>query len=338
MQIESFSDEQMAGQRLMVGFDGTDLNSDLKFLIDTIKVGGIILFSRNLSDPDQIRQLCASVQKYALSRQQPPLLIAIDQEGGQVARLKEPFTQFPGNPHLEGEEDAVRFAKVTAFELAEIGVNMNMAPVMDVAAEEIQLVMADRVFGYDPGWVSTMGTLVIDHMQQGGIMAVAKHFPGIGRTTLDSHIEMPRLNIDLAALESSDLVPFEAAVKHQVAGIMLSHALYVQIDSEWPASLSPRIAKDLLRDQIGFEGIVLTDDLDMGAMIGNYDIKVMMKQILSADIDIALICHRSPKIEGAFEEILKIISDSTEAKEKAASSLERIIRLKKKYKLSAHHL
>jgi len=161
---------------------------------------------------------------------------------------------------------------------------------------------------------------------------------GIGRTTLDSHIEMPRLNIDLAALESSDLLPFEAAVKHQVAGIMLSHVLYVQIDSEWPASLSPRIAKDLLRDQIGFEGIVLTDDLDMGAMIGNYDIKVMMKQILSADIDIALICHRSPKIEGAFEEILKITSDSTEAKEKAASSLERIIRLKKKYKLSAHYL
>jgi len=140
---------------------------------------------------------------------------------------------------------------------------------------------------------------------------------------------LPRLNIDLAALESSDLVPFEAAAKHQVAGIMLSHVLYVQIDSEWPASLSPRIAKDLLRDQIGFEGIVLTDDLDMGAMIGNYDIKVMMKQVLSADIDIALICHRSPKIEGAFEEILRIISDSTEAKEKG---------LKKKYKLSAHHL
>jgi beta-N-acetylhexosaminidase len=301
-------------------------------------VGGIILFSRNLTDPNQIRQLCASVQKYALSRQQPPLLIAIDQEGGQVARLKEPFTQFPGNPYMEGEEDAVRFARVTAVELAEIGVNMNMAPVMDVATEEIEFVMADRVFGHDPSWVSTMGTVVIDHMQQDGIMAVAKHFPGIGRTTLDSHIEMPRLNIDLATLESSDLVPFEAAVKHQVAGIMLSHVLYVQIDSEWPASLSPTIAKDLLRDQIGFEGVVLTDDLDMGAMIGNYDIKVMMKQILSADIDIALICHRSPKIEGAFEEILRTISDSTEAKLKAASSLERIIRLKKKYKLSAHHL
>jgi beta-N-acetylhexosaminidase len=338
MQIESFSNEQMAGQRLMVGFDGTDLNADLKFLIDTIKVGGIILFSRNLVDPAQIRQLCKSVQEYAESKQQPPLLIAIDQEGGQVARLKEPFTQFPGNPHLEGEEDAARFARITAFELAEIGVNMNMAPVMDVATEEIEFVMADRVFGHDPDWVSTMGTVVIDHMQKGGIMAVAKHFPGIGRTNLDSHIEMPQLNIDLATLESSDLVPFEAAVKHKVAGIMLSHVLYVQIDSEWPASLSPTIAKDLLRDQIGFDGIVLTDDLDMGAMIGNYDIKVMMKQILSADIDITLICHRSPKIERAFEEILKAISYSAEAKAKAVSNLERIIRLKKKYKLSAHHL
>ena len=152
MDITKFSDEQIAGQRLMIGFDGTALNTDLMYLIDTIKVGGIILFSRNLSTPAQIKNLCASVQEYAMACGQPPLLIAIDQEGGQVARLKEPFTQFPGNPHMHGEEDAESFARITSVELKRIGVNMNMAPVLDVAIKGTGSVMVERAFGDNPGW------------------------------------------------------------------------------------------------------------------------------------------------------------------------------------------
>ena len=150
MNIATFTPEQSAGQRLMVGFDGTELNAELKFHIKTLKVGGIILFSRNLIDPGQIKDLCFSMQSYVRSCGQPPLLIAIDQEGGQVARLKEPFTQFPGNSKMKGPEDAVFFAKTTAKELSEVGINMNMAPVLDVAPEGINSVMADRAFGSDP--------------------------------------------------------------------------------------------------------------------------------------------------------------------------------------------
>ncbi|MCP4352099.1 MAG: beta-N-acetylhexosaminidase [Desulfobacterales bacterium] len=327
----NFSDEQTAGQRLMAGFDGTDLNKDLMYLIDTLKIGGIILFSRNLLNPNQIKQLCSSVQEYAVSCGQPRLFIAIDQEGGQVARLKEPFTQFPGNPKMKDEADAIYFARKTAAELTELGINMNMAPVMDVAPDNIQSVMAERVFGHDPARVSDMGAKVIENLQNNGIIASAKHFPGIGRTTLDSHYEMPYLDADMADLENFDLIPFQAAINHGVDTIMLSHILYNKIDPKWPASMSVRIAKELLRDNMGFDGIVITDDLDMGAIKKHYDIKTIIRQILLADIDITLICHKGPDIENAFNEILKGIRDSEEMRARSLKSVKRILELKRAY-------
>ena len=331
MDIISFSPEQSAGQRLMVGFDGTELNAELKFLIDTLKVGGIILFSRNLIDPEQIKNLCVSIQSYARSCDQPPLLIAIDQEGGQVARLKEPFTQFPGNSKMKGPDDAVFFARTTATELLEVGINMNMAPVLDVAPEGINSIMAERAFGPDPGWVSEQGRVVIEHLQAENIMAVAKHFPGIGRTVLDSHFELPDLDIDVDAMQGFDLFPFKTAISHDVAGIMLSHIRYTRIDPDWPASLSKTIADDLLRKQMGYDGVVMTDDLDMGAIAKHYDLNTAIRQILSADIDMTLICHAGPNIENAFREILDVQRRSQSLKAKGMNSLERIMRLKKKY-------
>ncbi len=332
MNIEAFS----AGQRLVVGFDGTELNADLMFLIDTIKVGGIILFSRNLSGPDQIKKLCFSVQEYARSCGQPRLFIAIDQEGGQVARLKAPFTQFPGNPMIKEEADAVHFAEVTAAELTEAGINMNMAPVMDVVPQTSEVfetsevfVMEARAFGSDPEWVANMGGRVITVMQNNGIMAVAKHFPGIGRTILDSHNDMPSLDVDMDDLAASDLLPFEAAVRLGVSGIMLSHILYNKVDPEWPASLSPTIVNALLRNRMGFDGIVMTDDLDMGAIKKHYDIRTVMQQILLADVDIALICYKGPDIENAFDEIAKGMKDSQEIKTRGDASVQRILKSKK---------
>ncbi len=315
----------------MVGFEGTALNQDLKFLINTLKVGGIILFAGNLSTPDQIKDLCISVQQYARSCGQPKLFIAIDQEGGQVARLKEPFTQFPGNPKIKDPQDAESFARTTASELMQIGINMNLAPVLDVALKDKNGVMAGRVFGHDPIRVSELGITVIDHFQRNGIMSVAKHFPGIGRTTIDSHLEMPSLDIDVTTLAASDLLPFVAAIKHNVAGIMLSHILYKKIDPKWPASLSTSIADNLLRRRMGFDGIVMTDDLDMGAIKKHYDIKTVIRQILLADIDIALICHKGPNIENAFEEITQALERSLRLKVKATEAVKRIMKMKKKY-------
>ena len=331
MQTDKFSDKQLAGQRLMLGFEGTELNEDLKFLIGELKVGGIILFTINIESPDQIKDLCRSIQDYARGCGQPPLFIAVDQEGGQVARLKEPFTIFPGNPHMKSDKDAVDFAEITAAELTQVGINMNMAPVMDVSPEGSDSIMAKRTFGDNPARVARLGVKVMEHLQLNDIMAVAKHFPGIGRTTLDSHLDLPVLHDDLSALEQFDLIPFEAGIQSSVSGVMLSHIFYTKLDPRWPASLSPLIANTLLRKQMGFDGLVLTDDLDMGAIIKHYDIQSAIQQILAADIDLALICHKGPNIEIAYEEILKEITDSPEVKQRGIESVERIMRMKKTY-------
>jgi len=328
--IETYSNEQLAGQRLMAGFNGTTLDSNLKFLIDTLKVGGIILFARNLEGPDQIEELCRAVQEYARLCRQPPLFIAIDQEGGQVARLKPPFTQFPGNPKMTGIEDAAHFARVTARELTAVGINMNMAPVLDVAAAGMTGIMKDRAFGDDPLWVSRLGAEVVNGLQERNIMAVAKHFPGIGLTTLDSHLERPVLDRSDRDTKK-DLMPFQTAIQMNVAGMMLSHIIYPQLDPRWPASLSVKIAHDLLRKKLGFGGLVLTDDLDMGAIVKHYEIDDVLSQIIEATIDIVVICHQSSKIEAAFEYILKTMLNAEKVKHRALDSVRRIMAIKHTY-------
>jgi beta-N-acetylhexosaminidase len=324
MLYQELSEVQKAGQRLMVGFDGLTMNDTLRYYIGEIKVGGLILFSRNIAAPDQVRELCAASQAYALDCGQPPLFIAIDQEGGVVSRLKPPFTQFAGNPHMQSTDDAIHFARTTARELGEIGVNMNMAPVLDVLPPNGASVMQDRAFGQDPGHVSRMGTAVIQHLQDQKIMAVGKHFPGIGRTVLDSHKDLPDLDTDARSLAEVDRVPFQAAVDSDVAGIMLSHIRYLALDPEWPASLSPAIAEKILRHQMAYDGLVITDDLDMGAIVKHHRLSVIVRQCLKAGVDIILICHTSPKIP-------TLRKSDPELLRKEEESLRRILHFKELY-------
>ncbi|KPJ76014.1 MAG: hypothetical protein AMJ54_13175 [Deltaproteobacteria bacterium SG8_13] len=332
--VSDWPAHRLAGQRLMVGFDGTQLEPTLTEIIEKLQVGGIILFTRNIVDPDQLRGLCASIQDCARQAGAPPLFISIDQEGGPVARLKPPFTQFPGPSEMKSKAQVKQFARVTAKELGAVGVNMNMAPVLDLLPEGSPSVMADRSFGADPGRVCAMGTAVIRHLQRRNIMAVAKHFPGIGRTTDDSHIDMPRLEAGLDALEASDLIPFHAAIEAGVSAVMLAHIFYPAIDSRWPASLSPAIARDLLRGAMNYEGVVITDDLDMGAIKKHFPIETVIRQVETADIDIALICHAGPDIARAHEILTRDVRTSAALRTRTVASVERILRLKNRYLLS----
>ncbi|MFH0727476.1 MAG: glycoside hydrolase family 3 N-terminal domain-containing protein [Pseudomonadota bacterium] len=331
MDIRSLSAKSLAGQRLMVGFDGTQFDSHLRYLIDTIKVGGIILFKRNIGTPEALRLLCRCVQDHAGACGQPPLFIAIDQEGGSVARLTKPFTEFDGNSCMKSPADALRFADITADELKRVGINMNFAPVLDVAPREIESIMASRSFGPDPEWVALMGETVIRRLQEKGIMAVAKHFPGIGRTILDSHLDLPVLEVSLPDLETFDLLPFRRAIETDVAGVMLSHIHYPLIDPHWPASLSPVIAGELLREQLNYNGVVMTDDLDMGAIVKHFGFESAIAQVMAADIDLFLICHRSDRIEKGFETILKQSARSQREEDRARASVERILNLKRRF-------
>ncbi len=331
--IKTLTDEQLAGQRLMVGFEGTTFNDNLRHLIGTIRVGGVILFSRNIESPEQLADLCQSIQNYAREIDHPPLLISIDQEGGVVARLKPPFATFPGNPAIgkeNSDQGAIDFAEITAGELREAGINMDFAPVVDVAPVGFDSIMKDRVFSNDPGRVGHLGAVVIRHLQKNKIAACAKHFPGIGHTTLDSHLDLPYLDKGRDELDTFDLAPFRVAIAAGVRSVMLSHVVYTSIDPEWPASLSKKVASDLLRGEMGFQEVILTDDLDMGAIAKYYDIVTITRQILEADIDIILLCHTLSKMESAYEQVLADIRSSSEGKERSVRSVARILSLKEK--------
>ncbi len=329
MKEPALSDEQLAGQLLMAGFHGTELNSGLKFFIDTLHIGGVILFSRNVESPGQLRRLCRSIQDYATGKTGSPLLIAIDQEGGRVARLRAPFTEFPGNPSMRGIEDVKRFVEITSRELKTAGVNMNLVPVLDVAPGGIDSVMAERAFGADPAWASKMGSEMIRGYQDRGVIPCAKHFPGIGRTSLDSHEVTPFSDLSLEELENFELVPFKSAIAQNVDSIMLSHVVYRKIDPDWPASLSVAVSSGLLRKRLGFQGVILTDDIEMGAIKKRFDMNVVVHQFLISEADIMLVCHDRSLVESVFGDIVKAAKDDPGIKEKMAASVNRIRRLKK---------
>ena len=321
--------ERMAGQRIMAGFHGTTLNTDLRFLIDTIGVCGIILFSRNIESPGQLRDLCASAAEYAESAGLSRLLIAVDQEGGSVARLRPPeFGYLPGAPELTDEADAETYAAAAAEQLRRMHINMNMAPVLDVAPPGFDSIMKDRVYGRDPDRVSRMGRAVIRGLRKGGILPVAKHFPGIGRTTSDSHLDRPDLAVSPESLQRYDLIPFFDAIREGVSGIMLSHIRYPAIDGDWPASLSTIISRDLLRRKLGYTGVVFTDDLEMGAISKYYDISEIMARVLEAETDVALICESRSVTGEAFETMCRHMTDNPAHVEQARHSIRRIAALK----------
>ena len=319
----------LAGQKMMIGFDGKEFNSDLKFLISKLKVGGLILFTRNIESPPQLRTLINNINNFTAKCKLPKLFISIDQEGGQVARLKKPFKVFKGNPSIKNKKDAEKFARAQATELKCLNINMNFAPVMDVVPDNYKSIMEKRAFKGNAEKVGELGCKVINTMQEHNTMAVAKHFPGIGRTNIDSHFKLPTVDRNIEELFSEELIPFKKAIKSKVSGIMLSHILYPKLDSKWQASLSPKIAKDLLRKKMGFKGLIMTDDLDMKSV--RHDIKTSAKQILLSDIDIVLICHKGPDIENMFNEFKNLIKYNKNFFKYARKSFKRIIDTKNKY-------
>ncbi len=298
------SNKKKAGLRFIFGFNGTSLNDDLKYIIKELQCSGIILFSRNIENPEQLRKMCFDAQNYAKKCGNYPLFIAIDQEGGIVARLKEPeFKVLKGLPFLKTTSDVKKETLICADELNKLGINFNMVPVLDINSGS-DSIMKDRSFSSNPNKVAELGAKMIKYFTKNGIFTSAKHFPGIGRTTLDSHFHLPIVDVDIDELHKVELVPFKEAIKSDVPFIMLSHIIYNKLD-KYPASLSKKIAKKLLRENLGYNGIVITDDLDMKAL-DEFSMSTIIKNIIEADIDIILICHKGKRTE-AFYETLKYI-------------------------------
>jgi beta-N-acetylhexosaminidase len=282
------------GQLFMIGIPGPQLDRSTEALIRDCNLGGVILFSRNIEDPIQLTRLCLDLQDAATEHHGLPLILAVDQEGGRVARLREPFTRFPGNAAIgqdtEPEEKAKEFGRITAKEMKMVGLNMNLAPVVDVQRGEPEKHLAGRTFGEDPAMVALLGRAVVRSLQENGIMAVAKHFPGLGRTRLDPHVHLPRIELDMKEMEEVNLPPFQAAINEGVSGIMTSHAIYPALDTERPATLSPIVLNQLLRETMCFEGLIITDDLEMGAIAEHWGVAEGAAAAFEAGADILLIC------------------------------------------------
>jgi len=323
------------GQLFMVGMPGPQLDKETETLIHEHHVGGIILFSRNIEDPLQLGALCRDLQTAALKGQEFPLFLAVDQEGGRVARLKEPFTSFPGNAaigaHEEPVKKAIEFATVTAKEMKVVGLNMNLAPVVDVQRGEIEKHLAGRSFGEDPERVAFLGRTVVKHLQKNGIMAVAKHFPGLGRADVDPHVLLPKINIGLEELERVHFPPFAAAIKEGVCGMMTSHAIYPALDPERPATLSPVVLTVVLREKMGFRGLTITDDLEMGAIAAEWSVAEGALKSFQAGADVLLICKDQGHVRESLDRMQRALTEGLITKKRLAQSLKRIKKMKRKF-------
>ena len=327
--------EREIGQLFMVGMPGPHLDKETDTLIREHHVGGIILFSRNIEDPLQLGALCRDLQGEALKKQGSPLFLAVDQEGGRVARLKEPFRSFPGNAAIgmdaEPVKRAIEFATVTSREMKVVGLNMNLAPVVDVQRGEIEKHLAGRSFGEDPEVVAFLGRTVVKRLQENGIMAVAKHFPGLGRADVDPHFHLPKINIDLEELERINIPPFAAAIEEGVCGIMTSHAIYPALDPHRPATLSPLVLTELLRERMGFRGLTISDDLEMGAIAREWSVADGALQAFQAGADILLICKDQSHVRESLDLLRRALAEGTISTERLAQSIERVRKMKTKF-------
>ncbi len=274
----------------MLGFEGFALPVEIRSLAREFDLGGIILFSRNVEGPEQVSELS---QEAARLGTDPPLWVAVDQEGGRVARLKRPFTEWPPMATLGRSEDpalARRFGEALARELRAVGVTLDFAPVLDVLTNPANPVIGDRALAGTPGEVAGLGTAIIEALQAGGVASCGKHFPGHGDTSVDSHFALPLVDYGMDRLEAVELAPFRAAIKAGVAAIMTGHLFVPCLDPDQPASMSRAVVTGLLRERMGFDRVVFTDDISMRACADRYSPEQATIAAVRAGTDGVLLC------------------------------------------------
>lgn len=290
----------------MVGFPGQSMDTELKGLMAD-GVYGVILFKRNVGSPAETAGLCRDLKLEA----NRPLILSVDQEGGRVARLRgDPFISVPPLRHLGARNDealAERVGRLLAYELRAIGFDWDFAPVLDVDTNPANPVIGDRSFSRDAHEVARLGVAMGRGLEAGGIASCGKHFPGHGDTSQDSHYELPHLPHDLSRLQSVELVPFAAYAKSGLAALMTAHVIFDAIDPKWPATMSEPVLGGILRRQMGFDGVVVSDDLEMNAIAKHYSVEEAAVLGTLAGVDLFLVCHHHDVQRRAIEAVVKAV-------------------------------
>lgn len=333
--LDKMTLDEKIGQMFIVGFEDPQPNDALKNMIVNNHVGGVILFQRNIKSPDQLLGLINSIKDINIDG--IPLFISVDEEGGKVSRMPAQIRAIPSSMAI-GEVNNTQLAYNTgallAHKIKAFGFNMDFAPVLDIWSNPKNTVIGDRAFGSSPDIVSSLGIEAMKGIRDKGVISVVKHFPGHGDTLVDSHIGLPRVEYDLDRLKSFELVPFQAAIDNQADAVMIAHILMAKIDPEHPATLSKALITNLLRKDMGFDGLVVTDDMTMAAIIKNYSIEDAVVGTIAAGSDIILICHGYDKQQAAISAVKAAVKEGILSQERIDESVERILHLKKKYRLT----
>ena len=323
------------GQLFMAGIAGMTLDASTRKLIEKFGINNFIYFKRNIDSPGQVKRLSKDLCQACKDNGLRPPLIAIDQEGGSVARLPPPFSQFPDARVLAGsgepEKALMDYARICAAELRSIGVNYNLAPVLDVCETGRDYFMERRSLGGNAKNVARLGSLVIREMQAKGIAACAKHFPGLGAAVVDPHNQLPLVTKHEPEIRRDDLPPFREAIDIGVASIMTSHTIYQHLDPEKPATMSEKILTGLLRKELGYEGVVITDDLEMGAIVKEGDLGNAALQAFAAGADLLLICQSHEKVIDALKKTAAGINKNPELAIRMQESLERVRKMRQEF-------
>jgi beta-N-acetylhexosaminidase len=341
MQVQEYIDnmtlKQKIGQMIIVGFDGFEPSEAVKDMIKNYHVGSVILFSRNVKDSSQLVKLNNDLKE--LNKDNPlPLIISADQEGGRVTRLPADATKFPANLVISNRKSAqlaYDVGKVTGLEMKAYGFNLNFAPVLDIFSNPKNTVIGDRAPGTTPETVSEIGIALMEGLRDGGIIPVIKHFPGHGDTVMDSHIDLPSIDHGWDRLENFELVPFRKAIEAGADMVMVAHIVFPSImDEKLPASLSREMITGVLRERFNFDGVIISDDMDMGAIQKHYSMEEAAVKAVLAGTDIVSVCHSHERQKKAYEAILNAVEDGTIPMERINESVRRIIKLKLKYELT----
>ena len=317
----------------MIGsLPGFSLTPEFRSLAREFQVGGVILFKRNVEAPEQVAELAQDVQQVA---REVPLWVSVDQEGGRVARLKSPFTEWPPMAVLgrSGDERlAARIAKALAVELRAVGVTLDYAPVLDIHTNPKNPVIGDRALAEDAEMVARLGAAIIRGLQENGVAACGKHFPGHGDTSVDSHLDLPLVEHPPDRIRRVELVPFRAAIAAGVAFMMTAHVLVPSLDEEKPATLSRRIVHDMLREALGFSGVIFGDDLEMKAIAKHYTVAESAVQAIAAGCDGLLICSGTaePHVD-ALEALVHAVEDGRLPVKRVEDALARQRRAKERF-------
>lgn len=334
--INNLSLEEKIGQMFIVGFNGSGVTEELINLITNTHVGGFILFNENIRNVGQVTQLINDI-KNENRKSNIPLFISVDEEGGNVSRLPNEFLNTPTSAEMgdkNSEDLSNELGGILGESIKGLGFNMDFAPVLDVTNSNFNEITGNRSFGEDAELVSNLGISTMKGIMDEGVIPVVKHFPGLGGSDKDTHYEIAQVKKSIEELEKSDLIPFQRAIDEGVEVVMTGHILLSQVDSEYPASMSSKVIEELLRQDMGFEGLVITDDMDMGAIGGNYSIAEAAVQAIKAGVDLILISRDYENQQEAINAVKEAVEMGVISEERIDESLYRILRVKSKYRIN----